>query len=490
MVDLLLAGDDEISKPGVIRTICDPCCGTGGMLSVAQEHIKAINPKAEVFLFGQEVNDETYAMCKADMYMKSKDGREAENIVYGSTLREDRFPSKTFDYLIANPPYGKDWKQDEEYVVAEAEKGIKGRFPAGLPPKSDGQMLFLEVMLSKMNDSKKASRVAIVMNGSPLFTGEAGSGASEIRRRIFECDLLEVIIALPGQMFYNTGISTYIWVLSNNKEARRKGRVQLIDASGEAYYQSMKKSLGDKRREMSVDHVKAIMKLYNSMKDGENCKIFKNADFGYRRITVERPLRLNFLASKERLAHLLEDKAFVQLTDTKKKGRTGEAEIAEGKELQKKLLEALENLGEARLFRDQPAFEKALEIVLDKAGLGLKAPLRKAVVKALSERDQEAAVVMAELGVAEPDSDLRDFENVPLAEKVEAYFDREVKPHVADAWINSSVTDEKDGKVGKVGYDIPFTRHFYRYEAPRLLGEIEAEIDQLEKEIAEGLKAL
>ena len=490
MVDFLLAGDDEIGKPGVNRTICDPCCGTGGMLSVAREHILRSNPKANVFLFGQEVNDETFAMCKADMYMKSKDGKEAENILFGSTLREDRFPGQTFDYLIANPPYGKDWKQDEEYVLAEAEKGPKGRFSAGLPPKSDGQMLFLELMLSKMNDSKKPSRVSIVMNGSPLFTGEAGSGASEIRRWVFENDWLEAIVALPNDMFYNTGISTYIWVLSNNKEPKRKGKVQLIDASGDAYCQKMRKSLGSKRNEMSAEHVAAVLKLYKCMKESENCKIFKNSDFGYRRITVERPLRLNFQASPERLKRLEEDKAYIGLAESKKKGKAGEEEATEGKKVQKQLLKALGTLDAAKVYTDQAILETDLDRVLEKGGVDIKAPVRKTIMKALSERDPKAPPMMADSKNLEPDGDLRDFENVPLSEKIEAYFDREVRPHVADAWINDGITDEKDGKVGKVGYEIPFTRHFYKYVPPRPLDVIEAEIEGLEKQIADGLKAL
>jgi len=374
--------------------------------------------------------------------------------------------------------------------LAEAEKGPKGRFGAGLPPKSDGQMLFLELMLSKMNDSKKPSRVAIVMNGSPLFTGEAGSGASEIRRWVFENDWLEAIVALPNDMFYNTGISTYIWVLSNNKEAKRKGKVQLIDASGEAYCQKMRKSLGSKRNEMTAEHVAAVLKLYKGMKEAENVKVFKNTDFGYRRITVERPLRLNFQASPERLKRLEEEKAFIVLAEPKKKGKAEEEEAAEGKKTQKQLLKALGTLDPAKIYMTQSAFETALDGALEKAGVDIKAPVRKAILKVLSERDPKAPPVMADPKNSEPDSDLRDFENVPLSEKIEDYFNREVRPHVDDAWINDGVTDEKDGKVGKVGYEIPFTRHFYKYVPPRSLDVIEAEIEELEKQIADGLKGM
>jgi type I restriction enzyme M protein len=307
---------------------------------------------------------------------------------------------------------------------------------------------------------------------------------------VFENDWLEAIVALPNDMFYNTGISTYIWVLSNNKEPRRKGKVQLIDASGEAYYQKMRKSLGSKRNEMTEEHVAAVLKLYKSMKEAENCKIFKNADFGYRRITVERPLRLNFQISVERLKRLEDEKAFVVLAKPKKKGKAGEDEAAEGKKTQKQLLKALGTLDVAKVYTEQAVLEADLDRVLEKYGVDIKTPVRKAILKALSERDPKAPPVMTDTKNPEPDSDLRDFENVPLAEKIEDYFDREVRPHVSDAWINVSVTDEKDGKVGKVGYEIPFTRHFYKYVPPRPLDVIEAEIEELEKKIEDGLKAL
>jgi len=291
-------------------------------------------------------------------------------------------------------------------------------------------------------------------------------------------------------MFYNTGISTYIWVISNNKEPKRKGKVQLIDASGEAYCQKMRKSLGSKRNEMTTEHVAAVLKLYRGMKVAENVKIFKNSDFGYRRITVERPLRLNFQASPERLKRMEEEKAFLALAEPKKKGKAGEEEAIEGKKTQKQLLKALGTIDSAKVYIEQGVFEAVLDRALETAGVTIKAPVRKAILKVLSERDPKAPPMMVDEKNPGTDGDLRDFENVPLSEKIEDYFDREVRPHVADAWINENVTDEKDGKVGKVGYEIPFTRHFYKYVPPRPLDVIEAEIEGLEKQIADGLKAL
>lgn len=487
MVDLMEDGDPDKGKPGIVRTVFDPCCGTGGMLTIAKERLQASNPQAQVVLYGCEVNPETYAVCKSDLFMKSQKGEEAENVVFGSSLRADAFPQRRFDYLIANPPYGKDWKQDEEQVLAEAEKGAAGRFPAGLPSRSDGQMLFLELMLAKMKDPKDGpARMSIVMNGSPLFTGDAGSGPSEIRRWILQNDWLEAIVALPDNMFYNTGISTYIWVLTNRKEGRRKGKVQLIDATG--LYQKMRKALGDKRHEMTEEHIAQVMKLYRDFKPGETSKIFKNSDFGYRRITVERPLRLGFQATPERLERLKQEKAFGALAESKKKGKAAEREVEAGKRLQADLLKALAGLGPDKVWKSRTAFEADLEAAIGK--FGPKAPIYKAILKALGERDEGAEVCLDAEGKPEPDSDLRDYENVPLSEDIRAYFDREVKPHVPEAWINEDVKDQKDGKVGKVGYEIPFTRHFYKYTPLRPLAEIEAEIRQLEAEITEGLKEL
>src|SRR5579875_3864966 len=299
MVNLLLAQDFEaLKQKHIVRTVYDPCCGSGGMLTIARDHIHTINELAEVHLFGQEVNGETFAICKSDLYMKSADGRDADNIKFGSTLSKDQHADKRFDYLLTNPPYGKEWKMDQAAVEAEAARGYAGRFGAGTPRISDGQMLFLQHLLARMKDAENGgSRVAIVMNGSPLFTGDAGSGESEIRRWILENDWLEAIVALPEQIFYNTGITTYIWLLTNRKEERRRGKVQLINAAD--FWAPARKSLGNKRREISREHIRQITELYLAFAEDEHSKIFSTSDFGYRKIVIERPLRLNFQASAE-----------------------------------------------------------------------------------------------------------------------------------------------------------------------------------------------
>ena len=319
MVNFILAQDDNVLKQRhIVRTVYDPCAGSGGMLTIAKEHILKVNPNSEVHLFGQEVNPETFAMCKSDLYMKSPDVRDAENIKFGSTLSNDQHADKHFDYLLTNPPYGKEWKMDQAAIEAEAARGYAGRFGAGTPRISDGQLLFLQHLLARMqNPDQGGSRVAIVMNGSPLFTGDAASGESEIRRWILENDWLEAIVALPEQLFYNTGIATYIWVLTNRKEQKWRGKVQLINATD--FWIPMRKSLGDKRREISPQHIKQIIELFLSFREEEHAKIFDTLNFGYRKITIERPLRLNFQASPQRIEKLREQKAFSDLTASKKK---------------------------------------------------------------------------------------------------------------------------------------------------------------------------
>ena len=381
MVNLLFIEDDSVLTPGtaVVRTIYDPTAGTGGMLSVAGEHLLEHNPQASLTMFGQELNDESYAICKADMLIK---GQDVANIVSGNTLSEDGHGQRKFDYMLSNPPFGVEWKNVEKQIRQEHEqKGFDGRFGPGLPRVSDGSLLFLLHLLSKMRPAAEGgSRIAIVLNGSPLFTGGAGSGESEIRRYVLENDLVEAIIGLPTDMFYNTGISTYVWIVSNRKPVQRKGKVQLIDASG--FWQKMRKSLGSKRKELSPDHITDITRSFGEfreeVRDGKPIsKIFKNEDFGYRTITVERP-----------------------------------------------------------------------------------------------ERDEAGNVVLATKGKAKgkpvPDADLRDTENVPLSEDVQAYFKREVLPHAADAWIDPEKT--------KVGYEIPFNRHFYVFQPPRPLEQIDADL--------------
>ena len=488
MVNLILAQDQEALKRNhIVRTVYDPCCGSGGMLTIAKERILEINPQAEVHLFGQELNGETFAICKSDLYMKSADGRDAENIKFGSTLSKDQHADKHFDYLLTNPPYGKEWKMDQATVEAEAARGYAGRFGAGTPRISDGQLLFLQHMLARMQDPDKGgSRVAIVMNGSPLFTGDAGSGESEIRRWILENDWLEAIVALPEQLFYNTGISTYVWVLTNRKEQQRRGKVQLINATD--FWVQMRKSLGDKRREISKEHIGRITEIFLSFAEGEYSKIFDTIDFGYRKITIERPLHLNFLASPERIARLQQQKTFQDLATSKKKNpQEKAAEEAEGRKQQEAILAMLTYLPDT-LFKDRPTFEWVLDSTAKSSGLNLSQPLRKAIINALSERDETADICRDKDGNPEPDPELRDTENVPLKEDIWTFFEREVKPHVSDAWINTAIRDHKDGEVGRVGYEINFNRYFYKYQPPRALEEIEADIKTLERDILEMLR--
>ena len=394
MVNLLFIEDDAaLTKPGVVRSIYDPTAGTGGMLSVAGEHLSELNPDARLVMYGQELNPESYAICKADMLIK---GQDIGNIIQGNTLSEDGLPSKHFDYMLSNPPFGVEWKKIEKDVRKEAEQmGFSGRFGPGLPRVSDGSLLFLLHLLSKMQPAKDGGgRFGIVLNGSPLFTGGAGSGESEIRKYVLENDLVEAIIALPTDMFYNTGISTYVWIVSNRKPKQRKGKVQLIDAS--SFWQKMRKSLGSKRKELGAEHIEEITRLFGKFKEVTKdgvpiSRIFKNEDFGYRTITVERP-----------------------------------------------------------------------------------------------ERDKAGTVVLATKGKLkgkpQPDADLRDTENVPLSEEVEEYFKREVLPHAPDAWIDEEKT--------KVGYEIPFNRHFYVFKPPRPLAEIDAELKTVTDKILEMIGGL
>lgn len=489
MVNLIFSQDNaQLSQAYITRTVYDPCCGSGQILTIAKDYILELNPKAEVFLFGQEVNPETFAVCKSDLYMESVDGKNAENIKFGSTLSNDQHSDKTFDYLLANPPYGKDWKRDKNAVDVE-RKNPNSRFLAGTPRINDGQLLFLQHMLSRMKSVEHGgSRVAIVMNGSPLFTGDAGSGESEIRRWILENDWLEAIVALPEQLFYNTGIATYVWVLTNHKAPERKGKVQLINASD--FWIPMRKSLGNKRREINYDHIQEITRIFKSFESSEVSKIFNTKDFGYRKITVERPLRLNFQGSPERIARVKEQSAFIDLAVSQKKGaKTKVIEENAGREQQKRILAMLQTLPDI-LFKNREQFEKVLKKAIKAEGLTIAAPVYKAIISALSERDETAKVCTDKHGNSEPDLDLRDTENVPLNENITEYFDREVIPYVPNAWINTSVRDAKDGEVGKVGYEINFNRYFYKYQPPKALEEIEADIKSVELDILEMLQEM
>lgn len=508
MVDLMLASDEaRIRKPGIVCTIYDPCCGSGGMLTLAKEHIAVgllnndkverppINPKADIHLYGQEVNPETWAVSKSDLFMKDPTGQDADKIAFGSTLSNDRHAGMKFDYLIANPPYGKDWKGDEDAVRADYERGNAGRFAPGLPRISDGQLLFLLHMLSHArNKSDGGSRIAIIMNGSPLFTGDAGSGESEIRRYIMENDLLEALIALPEQLFYNTGIATYIWVVTNRKPTAKKNKVQLIDAT--AFWTQMRKSLGNKRREIPRSRHEDILKLLADFKDGDTrqvmedgveqevvvSRIFPTTYFGFRKITVDRPLRLNFQASPERVVQLEDERAFKVLAQSKKKGAAGAKDQAVGRVQQEKIRELIGSLPK-KLYNNRSAFLAVLESAAKKADLKLTSTIISAILSALSERDESAEICRDKTGNPEADPELRDTESVPLSETIDSFFAREVTPHVPDAWIDTSKRDPKDGDVGLVGYEINLNRSFYRYKPPRPLKDIEADIRVVEQDI-------
>ncbi len=500
MVKITLAKDTDIQKPGIVRTIYDPCCGTGGMLTIAKEEILKINPSADVYLYGQEVNRSTFAVCKSDLYMKSKDGRDAENIFFGSTLSKDCLPTKRFNHFYTNPPYGKDWKRDEEAV---RQDGI--RFSAGTPRISDGQLLFLQHMLSRIYvQDEDVSHLSIVMNGSPLFTGDAASGESEIRRWILEHDWLEAIIALPEQLFYNTGIATYVWILNNNKPEQRKWKVQLINATD--LWEPMRKSMGDKRRLISEAQIAQIRDLFMAFEENERSKIFPYTAFGYRKILIEMPLRLNFQASPERIARFQQQKAFVDLATSKKKKPTEkQADEEAGHLLQDALLKMLHSLPDG-LFKDRAKFEAELDKALKAIHLKPAPAVRKAILTALSERDESADICYDKHGRPEPDPDLRDSENVPyvaneleeeydfysekvsLGVSVRKFFQREVAPYLPHAWIGKEFRDEQDGRVGKVGYEINFNRYFYKYQPPRPLQEIEADIRVLERDIVQMLR--
>jgi type I restriction enzyme M protein len=515
MVNLLLSPEKDLRKSHVVKTIYDPACGTGGMLSVAEKYIRDLNAHADPHLFGQDWNDESWAVCKSDMLIK---GEDADNIVREDTFTKDGFDRDpqgkrfAFDYMLANPPFGVEWKQQQKYIEHEAASlGYDGRFGAGLPRINDGSLLFLQHMLSKMRAPKDGgSRIGIVFNGSPLFTGDAGSGESDIRQWIIENDWLEAVVALPDQLFYNTGISTYIWVLTNRKERRRKGKVQLIDAR--RFFVKMPKSLGNKRnkigdptdRASEPDQIADITRLFGNVKDGEKwtfteehpitkepverervvSRVFDNADFGFSKITVERPLRLNFQSAPERIARLEAESGFSKLaTSSRKNEKTRLEEIAAGQHRQdeiRKFLAAFSRKHGSKLYKDRNVFLTDLRELERVADVRLTAPELKAVVGALGERDETAETCRDRDGNPEPDPDLRDTESVSLKESITEYFKCEVLPHVPDAWIDESKT--------KVGYEIPLNRHFYRYEPPRPLEVIEADIKSLETDILQLLK--
>lgn len=478
MANLLLAPDEDVLRtPGIIRQILDPACGTGGMLTEMHDHITALNPDAKAVVFGQELNPESWAISRSDLMIK---GQDPEHIKFGNSFSHDRHQSRKFDYMLANPPFGVEWKKVKDDVEAEYELGSSGRFEAGLPRINDGSLLFLQHMISKMKpvqldeegEKRGGSRIAIVFNGSPLFTGAAGSGESEIRRWILENDWLEAIVALPDQLFYNTGISTYFWILTNRKDRAHEGKVKLIDAR--EHWTKMRKSLGEKRKEVSAEQITELTRLYADalgvVEDPEHplhgkVKVFGNEDFGYQRITVERPLKLRFEVTEETL---------VELAAGLDKGKS-----TAKYEQKAELVEALRPLVGGESSFKKTEFADRIQQVLAEGGIAKPpTPVMKAVWDAVSVRDPEGEV-QKKKGEPEPDADLRDYENIPLEEDIDAYMDREVLPHVPGAWVDYTKT--------KIGYEIPFTRHFYVYTPPRPLEEIDADLKKLESEIQQLL---
>jgi type I restriction enzyme M protein len=448
-VELLFTSDEDptLSKEQRIVTLYDPTAGTGGMLSVAEEHLVEYNDSIIVRPYGQELNEQTYAICKADMLIK---GQDISKIVLGNTLSNDAFPNEKFDYMLSNPPYGVDWKKSKDEVEAEARKlGLKGRFGPGLPRISDGQMLFLLHLISKMHskESDETSRIAIVMNGSPLFSGGAGSGESEIRRYILENDLLEAIVGLPTEMFYNTGIATYIWILSNRKEPRRVGKVQLLNAT--EFYGKLRRNLGSKRRELRIGDIKRIAQEYGNFKETECSKILSNESFGYNTIVVERPLCLRFEVT-EPLIDSLSSQLMPKQLDHRDSLRNSLIKLV------------------GYRFMSRSEFLKSLKKALGDADLGLKPADYKLIGQTFSERDADAEPCQDAKGNLEPDADLRDTENVPLNEDIDSYLTREVLPYVADAWVDKDKT--------RKGYEIPFMRFFYNPTSHRSVDEVEKDL--------------
>ena len=580
---VFMEDDEALSKEGIIRTIYDPTAGTGGFLSSGMEYVLELNPKAVMRSFGQELNPESYAICKADMLIK---GQDVSRIKLGNTLSNDQLSHDKFDYMLSNPPFGVDWKKIEAEIKDEHQvKGFDGRFGAGLPRVSDGSLLFLMHLISKMRDSdssnQQGSRIGIILNGSPLFTGSAGSGESEIRRYILEADLLEAIIALPNDMFYNTGIATYIWVLSNKKDAERKGKIQLID--GSHLYSKMRKSLGSKRNEMSEDDIKTIIRSFghfevmdartldkpadvksNRGRQSANpksepaktfaSKIFNSYEFGYRRVTIERPLRLSAQITDEAIASLrfapkpfnavmqsiyeqfgttwidaFTDQSYGDLSEVALEVRAlVKAEYPELKEkdikdvldskiwlFQKELMhkaQALQAYIGTAQSDDFNHFDETLKQALKATDIKLDMKEKKQLLDAITWKNPDAEPVVNKTvkGATNPlygqftykgkvvefvqDGDLRDAENIALnpnvdtIDLIESYFKREVQPHVPDAWINADKRDDKDGEIGIVGYEIPFNRHFYIYQPPRDLKEIDADLDAVSSEIMKLLQ--
>ena len=469
MVSILFIEDDQLlATPGAVRKLLDPACGTGGMLAEAQNYLREHHGAAKLFVYGQDYNPRAFATAASDMLMKQVDHNgSGANVRHGDSLTEDRFAGETFDYFLTNPPFGVDWKRQQKEIRQEHDqRGFGGRFGAGLPRVNDGSLLFLQHMWDKREpvqpaEHKHGSRLAIVFSGSPLFTGGAGSGESNIRKWIIEKDWLEAVIALPEQMFYNTGIGTYVWIVTNRKEGRRKGKVQLLDARDlwtPGGSDDNRRSLGDKRRHLAAPQIEEIVRLYGRFEDNDRSKRFDNDDFGYTRVTVERPLRLRYQMTIEDKVRFLD--ACPHLLDD---------------------VQAIDSALGRELVRDWNAVWRRIEDVLQERQSRWRATERQLFRSVFTQKDTEAEPVVGDRhGGFEPDADLRDFENVPLKDDIDAYFGREVHPHVPDAWMNRS----KD----KVGYEINFNRHFYKYTPLRPLEVIDAELKQAEEEIMRLLR--
>ncbi|MDD2337200.1 MAG: class I SAM-dependent DNA methyltransferase [Geobacteraceae bacterium] len=459
MVKLMFEPDrDKLAKEKLLG-IYDPACGTGGMLTIAKEYLlAAVNPELEVSVFGQEINEKTYAIAKADMLMK---GEDPENIKRENTLSHDLLPGRQFNYMLSNPPFGKDWKNIRDEIEAEHARGDAGRYAPGLPDVGDGAMLFLLHKMSKM--APQGSKIAIIFNGSPLFNGDAGSGPSNIRKHILENDWLDAIVAMPNDLFYNTGIATYIWLINNNKPAVRRGKVQLINASGEEFRTMLRRNLGKKRVEISEDQAASILGIYDAFEASKFCKLFDTTDFGYTKVTVERPLRLRYDLTPEQRDALRLDGAVLKLKDDK------------GKQLET----SIDELTDKAPWLDDGLFFVALTAALP---WKLTQGLIKSIRSALAVRDETAEPVRDADGKQVPDAELRDCENVPLKDDVDTYFACEVLPHVPDAWMDRS----KD----KVGYEISFTRYFYEYTPLRSTTEIGAELLALDEETENLLREI
>ena len=528
MANLIYTGEQDVYKPEIFRKIYDPACGTGGMLSESEKLILSQNERAKLALYGQDYNDESWAVCCSDMLIKDEDTR---NIILGDTLGDgktrDGFEGERFHYLMANPPFGVEWKDQKDVVEREHKTiGFSARFGAGLPAINDGSLLFLQHMMSKMHpyeegdEDQPGSKIAIVFNGSPLFSGDAGSGPSNIRRWIIENDWLDAIVALPDQLFYNTGIFTYVWLVTNRKAPERRGQVQLID--GTRFFAKMKKSLNNKRNEISEAQIRHLTRVYGNYRDGETAevtiegetetrvisRIFENREFGFLKVTVERPLRMNFEATPERIGKLDEQKAFANLATSKKRKDTAaaEREIEEGQKQQESIRAVLATLEGKGRYMDREVFEADVMEAAKRTGIKIRGPIRNAIFAALGERDPHAEICRDSKHRPEPDSELRDTENIPLPptvlplpldfgpdkpndrlietlrDDIDGYITREVLPHVPDAWVDYDKT--------KVGYEIPLNRHFYVYKPPRPLDQIEADITKLEEDIAGLLKGL